>query len=384
MRRSKQANDYLAEAKGFSNFKRMVFPDEFIDFDEKFDVALLVNVLNIMPVPIERLCALVLIRERMNEDGRLLWYTQHGGYKKSDAVANLLDGMVTGQGRKYHMFYRDFTTKEIHDLLRSTGFSHIKDLKFPSSGGNQAYAFNPDSDILVDQGLGLTQLLKRGRSANVKEIEREVRWPAGDGNRSKVVLYKTVVPKRIIKPKEVNILESYLRELQTIRTGAGKRAPKYHHVILNILAEVFSPALKNPKKETKLNNGRKRVDVTFDNKAENGFFKDLRDKYNIICPIIFIECKNYKKALETPEYDQIAGRLNRRRGMFGIIVCRATQDKAKALEYCRDLVRDNPGAEKYVIILTDVEIKKMVKAKLEKNEDLIDTLLLERYKALIL
>src|SRR5438309_1073507 len=53
--RSKQASDFLNEAKEFDNFKQMVFPNDFLEFDEKFDVVLLVNVLNIMPVPIERL-----------------------------------------------------------------------------------------------------------------------------------------------------------------------------------------------------------------------------------------------------------------------------------------------------------------------------------------
>ena len=43
--RSKQAHDYLEKAKKYPNFKKLVFPKDFINFEEKFDVILLINVL---------------------------------------------------------------------------------------------------------------------------------------------------------------------------------------------------------------------------------------------------------------------------------------------------------------------------------------------------
>ncbi len=98
-KRSKQANDFLEKAKEYPNFHQLIFPHEFIDFNEQFDVVLLINVLNIMPVPIERYCVLTLCKEKMVEHGRLLWYTQHGTYAGYDAVTKLFDGIVTGRGR---------------------------------------------------------------------------------------------------------------------------------------------------------------------------------------------------------------------------------------------------------------------------------------------
>ncbi len=87
-KRSKQAADYLAECKKYPNFKRLIFPDEFICSEDEFDVILLINVLNIMPVPIERHCVLTLCREKIKENGRLLWYTQHGAYSADKSSIN--------------------------------------------------------------------------------------------------------------------------------------------------------------------------------------------------------------------------------------------------------------------------------------------------------
>ena len=67
--------------------------------------------------PIERLCVLALLREKMKEQGRLLWYSQHGVYADDKAVTSLFDGIVTGKGRDYHMFYRDFDLDDIHNML---------------------------------------------------------------------------------------------------------------------------------------------------------------------------------------------------------------------------------------------------------------------------
>ena len=102
-KRSQQANDFLTIARSNKNFKNLVFPDGFITSTLKFDVILLINVLNIMPVPLERLCVSYLCKEKLKKNGKLFWYTQHGTYDYSDAVAELNDGIVTGKGRKFHI-----------------------------------------------------------------------------------------------------------------------------------------------------------------------------------------------------------------------------------------------------------------------------------------
>lgn len=378
-KRSKQASSFLERAKEFPNFKKLIFPDEFIDFNEKFDVVILINVLNIMPIPIERMCLLALCREKMKENGRLLWYTQHGTYSHSIPVAKLYDGIVTGRGRKYNMFYRDFSREEIHNMLIAAGFSYNKDFTFPMSGSNQAYVFNADGDILVDSSLGLTELLKRKGKRSLEIIERAARWRIeGEEAISEKVVYDTKVPKRATKPKEINILASYLEEMKKLKPGK-KHAPRYHDLILNILKIIFKNSLRKPTKEDPVAGGTQKVDITFQNYRERGFFKQLDEGYHIVCPNIFIECKNYNEDPGNPEFAQIQNRLNKKRGQFGIIVCRNIINEVSIRKRQSNLVND----EKYVIIFIDSDIERLVSMKLEDKEDEIDSYIEKKFKELI-
>ncbi|MFH1592727.1 MAG: class I SAM-dependent methyltransferase [Candidatus Woesearchaeota archaeon] len=378
-KRSNQANNYFNKAEKFPNFKKLVFPDEFIDFEEKFDVILLINVINIMPVPLERLCVLALCRDKIKENGRLLWYTQHGTYSDADAVTTLYDGIVTGKGRKYHMFYRDFERKEIHEILMSTGFSFSDSFKFPTSGSNQAYAFIADGPILVDKTLGLTELLKKGKKSKLEAVQRESRWSTkGKYKKSRKVTYKTKIPKRVEYVKEINILETYLKELSQLPAGK-KHASRYHKLIFNILKLVFDNRLKKPKMEESLAGSTKFVDITFKNPRIEGFFKDLAEGYRFICPNIFIECKNYNHDISNPEFAQIHTDLNKIRGQFGMLICRNIKKWSGIKKKQDHMLKD----EKYVLVLEDSDIERMVKWKLKGNEEEIDDYLEDKFKTLI-
>jgi hypothetical protein len=367
-KRSKQAAEYLAKAKKYNNFKQLIFPKEFIEFGGRFDVVLLINVLNIMPIALERLAVLALCREKIVSDGRLLWYTQHGAYSMERDAIKVCDGIATGKGRKYMMFYRDFSRKDIHDMLNSTGFSYDNDFKFPTSGNNQAYVFRPHGPVLVDQSLGLKGML--GYKRRLEEITRKIPKRR----------YKTKAPRDVIKTKSVNIDKQYLEELKGIPPGrAKKRASKYHNLIFNILKFVFNDSLSKPKKEDQWDDKTQRVDITFKNLREKGFFKQLAEGYNITCPNIFIECKNYSKDVANPEFSQIHNRLNNIRGQFGIIVCRKIRDSQKIKTRQTTLAKDN----KYVIVLDDSCIKKIVEFKIKNEDSQIDDYLEEKFKELI-
>lgn len=374
-KRSQQADDFLKEAKQYPNFKRLMFPHDFIDVNVKFDVILLVNVLNVMPVPLERFLVLKLCREKISDNGKLLWYTQHGAYEYDKAYAKLNDGIVTGKGRQYHMFYRDFSRKEIHDMLIASGFSFNKQITFPSSGSNQAYAFNISGDVLIEDSLGLSQLLKS--KSTTKSIPRQVRWEVDDEETHKTT-YESKVPTKLTKLHNVNILDTYLKELDNVKAGK-QAASRYHQLIFNILKTVFDYSLKNPIKEEKIAKKTKRVDITFSNDKENGFFKRLDESYHVQCPNIFIECKNYKHDLKAPEFDQLRGRFTKVRGVFGILVCRKMENKEAKLKHQQEATKD----EKYIIVLEDSDIKKIVKLKIDNKIADIDKFLEGKFKELI-
>jgi hypothetical protein len=163
---------------------------------------------------------------------------------------------------------------------------------------------------------------------------------------------------------------SLVKRLKAIEIG-NKKANQYHKVVLEIFNFLFHRILENPKKEQKIHNGRKRVDIVYFNNAKNGFFYNLSLRHNVFCPYIIIECKNYNQDLKNPEYDQICGRFSKNRGKFGIITCRKIIDKKKVIEDCKHIISDGRG---YVLVIDDNDLINLINAKIENNKILDDYL----------
>jgi SAM-dependent methyltransferase len=75
---TEHAKEMFDKAKTYgSKFHKLVFPHDFFAFQKKFDLVLLINVCSIMPVPLERLLVLQYCREKLKDNGYILWYTIH-------------------------------------------------------------------------------------------------------------------------------------------------------------------------------------------------------------------------------------------------------------------------------------------------------------------
>ena len=142
---------------------------------------------------------------------------------------------------------------------------------------------------------------------------------------------------------------------------------------------LFYPDLNCPKIEHEINEGRKRVDITFANSAEKGFFARLGTIYKVSCAVIMIECKNYSKDINNPELDQMAGRFSARRGQFGIICCRSLNDNDAFLERERDTVKDGRG---HIIHFTDKDLIALLNLKKQGAD--IDEYLTNKYKEILM
>lgn len=150
-------------------------------------------------------------------------------------------------------------------------------------------------------------------------------------------------------------------------------ADAYHEFILGALTEIFYPQLTNPKKEQEINEGRKRIDIVFNNSSEGGFFSRLVHHHRVFCPYVFVECKNYSEDPENPELDQLQGRFSKQRGMFGILVCRQISDADKMLKRLKDIVNHTDGR---ILILEDSDITELLNLKslglLEEIDNYLD------------
>ena len=151
-------------------------------------------------------------------------------------------------------------------------------------------------------------------------------------------------------------------ELEQIQPG-NAQANRYHNLILGALEAVFYPSLRNGIKEREINEGRKRVDIVFNNGDKVGFFWALSVHHKVHCPYIIIECKNYSEDAKNPEFDQLAGRLQQDRGRFGMLVVRDTKDKTTLLKRAKDFLADR----KFIIVLDDSDLKALLRFRKAKD-----------------
>lgn len=171
-----------------------------------------------------------------------------------------------------------------------------------------------------------------------------------------------------------------ITRLKDIPTGTN-HASEYHDLIIGITDFLFYPDLVCPQKEDKIHNGRKRIDLTFDNSATSGFFYLLHKAKGIPCSYIMFECKNYSEDLKNPELDQISGRFSPNRGKFGIITCRQLQDDNLFLERCKDTYYDQRGL---ILYITDSDLILALEGMKTGNKVVIDELLTTRMRKIIM
>jgi len=165
-------------------------------------------------------------------------------------------------------------------------------------------------------------------------------------------------------------------ELQSILPGR-ENATRYHRAAAAMLEFIFYPNLVNPTVEREIHDGRKRIDITFDNCADSGFFNRLLNICGIPCPFIMIECKNYSRDINNPELDQITGRFSPTRGKFGLITCRTAEDMNVLLQRCSDTYHDDRGL---VIPLVDGDLIRLLEQISEGHDSPEEAFLSERYR----
>lgn len=181
------------------------------------------------------------------------------------------------------------------------------------------------------------------------------------------------------KRKILNSTER-LQILNSIKVS-NDDANNFHKISFDNLIHIFGERLTNPNREKEINEGRKRIDIVFDNCDKNGFFNSLNSLHHIQCPKIFFECKNYGREIGNPEIDQLLGRFSPTRGKFGILLCRSIENKQLLLKRCKDVFHDH---QSFIIVLEDTDIISLLKFRDSKNENGIDSFMQSKLDDLIM
>lgn len=182
------------------------------------------------------------------------------------------------------------------------------------------------------------------------------------------------------KEDRKQIADYLIKKLNSIEPG-NDNATEYHVTMLCILEFIFYPNISNPKKEVEINDGRKRIDIVYNNTAKEGFFYDLIEKYDIPSSLIMAECKNYSTDVKNPELDQLLGRFSKHRGKFGFSLSRMCNDKETLYKRCSDILKDS---DNLIIPLIDEDILFMLNGIKNGNDNIGETALLEKYTKIVL
>lgn len=321
-------------------------------------------------------CKIFGIPLRSNVASGLYWDTNSRSWKQEYTDMLVIDNKRYLLVPKIIVTYGDRITSNdyfnhfVLDFLQNENIKKKSDLvQYRKGKKNKGEAFVTKKDISEKQ-----LKIKKGNS-----IEKD--WLANFTN-AHARVFKQFKEESFSKMKDVDydekrdeIAKYLINKLKSIKPGS-KDANEYHITMICILEFIFYPHISNPKKEVEINDGRKRIDIVFNNSSISGFFYDLFEKYDIPAHFIMVECKNYSSDLGNQELDQLLGRFSKHRGKFGISTSRKTKDYNALIKRCNDIYSDT---DNLIIPLLDKDIISILEKISNGDENAGLDLLLSKY-----
>ena len=173
--------------------------------------------------------------------------------------------------------------------------------------------------------------------------------------------------------------DSLLGAVMRLSPGSAD-ADTYHRAVEALFQALFYPSLVNPVRESKLHEGRKRIDIRFTNSARDGFFWRVHNHHNVQAGFVVVECKNYSEDVTNPELDQIVGRFSPTRGRLGLLVFRKADDWNTCLARCRDAFHDDRG---WILPIRDEDLQVLVAERKEAPDSCTYQLLEDRFAEVV-
>lgn len=171
----------------------------------------------------------------------------------------------------------------------------------------------------------------------------------------------------------------YLAEKLADISPGNAGASRYHRVCVSILEFLLYPNFTCPTVELEINEGRKRIDIVFDNAARSGFFHRVHAVGSIPAQFISVECKNYSKDVANPELDQLIGRFSVNHGKVGLILFRSIDDEITLLARCNDAYVAQQGL---IIPISDQNIFALLASVAAGDQASVDQFFADRYRVI--
>jgi hypothetical protein len=351
-------------------FQQMDFPNPFITDTRKFDLAMLLNVVPVMPVFAERLFLLQLLHTKVNK--YILWVAQKEGSSKVETSYKAIrekgmntcgDGLWIGKKHYFKTFYRYHSVEDVDELMGLYGFKRIK--KF-SGGSDDAMLYEKTDHILFKD------MVTEEKISQHIPIDTTITDPTA--SRPKVVTESSTINPVSPYPRELSIETLYIEKIKSIPLGVEPEL--YHRLVSFALARIFRGSLRNMDIKVEIDSGIQIIDTVFTNSAENGFFKTLQSQPSCSCIHPIVEVKNISGDPVNDHIGQLNMRFGQDHGNFGILVCRGVTNKQAVLARCKS-VRPN-----YIIVLTDSDIFQLLEYSRENDQNEINDFMDRKLKEL--
>ena len=151
--------------------------------------------------------------------------------------------------------------------------------------------------------------------------------------------------------------------LRTIKAGR-RQASEYHVLSARILEETLSPHLSEPHSEVTTEERQSRYDTVFMNRAEAGFWHDI--KVSRGNSVVVFDAKN-KRRLSPADADQMLRYSGRWRGSVVFVITRS-EPSASFLRRTADLLKEKDVC---LLVLSDKELEEMLLLKHQGDDPTI-------------
>ena len=130
----------LEIAKEYPNFTKLVFPQDFRRDSYKYDLVLLLYVIQTMPIPSERNTLIRLLTQKMKSESYLLYMSRYGQVKDLPIDREISDGFFMNPTHKNKTFYRDFSAPETDEMFKKHKLKRIKTIS--KRGTDQIFLYS--------------------------------------------------------------------------------------------------------------------------------------------------------------------------------------------------------------------------------------------------